>query len=60
MTSAFSWQNSISLILYSKAKFPGYSRYFLTSYFSCLNGLVYLKLGPKRMKRKFDLSLQLS
>ena len=30
MTSAFSWQNSI---LYSKAKFASYSRYFLTSYF---------------------------
>ena len=37
LTSAFSWQNSISLcpcfILYSKAKFASYSRYLLTSYF---------------------------
>ena len=36
MTSAFSWQNSISLscfILYSKGKFACYSRCFLTSYF---------------------------
>ena len=38
MTSAFSWQNSISLcpacfILHSKAKFACYSRCFLTSYF---------------------------
>ena len=35
MTSAFSWQKSISLcfILYSKAKFACYSRYFLTFYF---------------------------
>ena len=38
MTSAFSWQNSISLccaslpLLCSKAKFACYSRYFLTSY----------------------------
>ena len=33
MTSAFSWQKSISLCLYSKAKFACYSRCFLTSYF---------------------------
>src|SRR5574337_1024936 len=37
MTSAFSWQNSVSLcpafIPYSKAKFACYSRCFLTSYF---------------------------
>ena len=37
MTSAFSWQNSVSLcpafISYSKAKFACYSRCFLTSYF---------------------------
>ena len=37
MTSAFSWQNSVSLllciILYSKAKLTCYSRYLLTSYF---------------------------
>ena len=36
MTSAFSWQNSITLpcfIPYSKAKFVCYSRCFLTSYF---------------------------
>ena len=35
MTSAFSWQKSISLcfIVYSKAKFACYSRYFLTFYF---------------------------
>ena len=36
MTSAFSWQNSITLpcfIPYSKAKFACYSRCFLTSYF---------------------------
>ena len=35
MTSAFSWQNSVSLcfILYSKAKFACYSGCFLTSYF---------------------------
>ena len=33
MTNVFSWQNSISFILYSKAKFACYSRCFLTSYF---------------------------
>ena len=35
MTSAFSWQNSLSLcfIPHSKAKFACYSRCFLTSYF---------------------------
>ena len=36
MTSAFSWQNSMSLscfIPHSKAKFACYSRCFLTSYF---------------------------
>ena len=35
MTSAFSWQNSISLalLLYSRAKFACNSRCFLTSYF---------------------------
>ena len=33
MTSVFSWKNSISFILYSKAKSACYSRYFLTFYF---------------------------
>ena len=34
MTSAFSWQNSLScFILYSKARFACYSRYLLASYF---------------------------
>ena len=33
MTSAFSWQNSISLCPASKAKFACYSRCFLTTYF---------------------------
>ena len=35
MTSAFSWQNSVSRLtcLYSKAKFAHYFRYLLTSYF---------------------------
>ena len=40
MTSAFSWQNSVSLcpasFLYPKAKFAPYSRYLLTFYFCIL------------------------
>ena len=33
MTSVFSWQNSVSFILYSKAKLACYSKYLLTFYF---------------------------
>ena len=36
MTSVFSWQNSVSFILYSKAKLACYSKYLLTSYFCIL------------------------
>ena len=32
MTSVFSWQHSVSFILYSKAKLACYSKYLLTSY----------------------------
>ena len=54
MTSAFSWQSSVSLcllLLYSKVKFACYFRYFLTSRF-CIP--VPYGLEKKRKKRKFS------
>ena len=54
MTSAFSWQNSLSLCtaLFSKAKLACYSKYLLTSYF-CIpisydeKEIFYLVLAPE-------------
>ena len=55
MSSAFSWQNSISLycfILYSKAKFACYSRCFLTSYFSSICQQIWkIQQWPQDWKR---------
>ena len=59
MTSAFSWQNSVSLcpfILYSKAKFACYSRYLSTSYF-CIpvpydeKGILFFDIHSRRSCR---------